>query len=192
MFERYYSSYQDYLTHQAEKTNNPELPKRHQLNWDRTVIAFRKTFEILKPILPHDAVGLCLGARCGEEVAALRSLGYQNTYGIDIVPHPPLVRQGDMNRVECRDHSYDFLFSNAIDHAYDIETFLGEVNRIARPTATVLFHVALNHFGNYESIVVESADELINMMPGWSLADQRRINIRPYHLGLLFRRDSDE
>jgi hypothetical protein len=191
MFRRDYTSYGDYLAHQAAKTSGQALLKEHQLQWDKTVESFRQSFAILKDVVPLDASGICLGARYGEEVAALRDLGYLDMHGIDLIPYPPLVIRGDMHHVECDDGSCDFVFCNALDHAYNLDAFLSEVNRIARPKAAVLFHVALNNIGSYESIIFDSAEEIIALMPGWTIAHQGKCGRKPYDVELLFRREPD-
>ena len=60
---------------------------------------------------------LCLGARTGQEVVALKELGVENSIGIDIVPHEPNVIKGDIHDLDFKDETFDFVYTNIIDHS---------------------------------------------------------------------------
>ncbi|RVW13368.1 hypothetical protein CK203_095759 [Vitis vinifera] len=88
-----YSSYDSYIQHQLNKTLNPKLRKIWTTrDWDRKVLVFSQFFRGLKErkLLFNDSKALCIGARVGQEVEALRRVGVGDSVGIDLVPYPPL------------------------------------------------------------------------------------------------------
>ncbi len=169
VFTRQYEAYEAYLKHQGQKARLRSTIRRGNKRRRRRLREFCLYFAILERFITHDTKGLCLGARYGEEVQALRDIGYANITGIDIVACPPLVTSGDMNHVDCDNNEYGFIFSNALDHAYSLKTFADEVSRIGRPDAIALFHVYLKNMGAYESCYIESEGEVAEAMAGWRL-----------------------
>lgn len=79
-------------------------------DWDRKVEVFAKFFERLKGkgLLFNGVKALCVGARVGQEVAALQRVGVNDSVGIDLVPHPPLVIKGDFHHQPFDEETFDF------------------------------------------------------------------------------------
>ncbi|KAK6160336.1 hypothetical protein DH2020_003717 [Rehmannia glutinosa] len=142
-----YTSYELYINRQLNKTLNPKLRKIWATrDWDRKIRVFAGFFEDLKQknLLSNSSKSLCVGARMGQEVEALRRVGVSDSVGIDLVPSPPLVVKGDFHRQPFDDGSFDFEFSNVFDHALYPEKFVGEIERTLRPGGVCVLHVALS------------------------------------------------
>ena len=77
---------------------------------------------------------LCLGVRLGTEVRALHSLGYF-AIGIDLNPgeENPYVLPGDFHSVVFPDGSVDAVYTNTLDHVFDLDKMIGEIRRLLRP-----------------------------------------------------------
>ncbi|XP_059304063.1 uncharacterized protein LOC132056039 [Lycium ferocissimum] len=142
-----YSSYNAYINLQLNKTLNPKLRKIWTTrDWTRKVQVFSKFFENLKlrGFLNNHSKALCVGARVGQEVEALKRVGVNDSVGIDLVPYPPLVIKGDFHYQPFDDRSFDFEFSNVFDHALYPLKFVGEIERTLKPGGICVLHVSLS------------------------------------------------
>jgi len=71
--------YKKYIEKQSEKTLNPEKRKKWLgEEWQLKIDGFKKEFNKLKSYLTPDKKCLCLGARTGQEVVALKEMGIEN------------------------------------------------------------------------------------------------------------------
>ncbi|XP_008799980.3 uncharacterized protein LOC103714492 [Phoenix dactylifera] len=146
-----YNSYEDYIKHQLNKTLNPRLRRVWATrDWDRKVLVFARFFSDMKSrgLLSNNSRALCIGARLGQEVAALRRVGVDDAVGVDLVPSPPLVVAGDFHAQPFPDSSFDFEFSNVFDHALYPDRFVAEIERTLRPGGVAVLHVALHRRGD--------------------------------------------
>jgi SAM-dependent methyltransferase len=146
---RDYDSYDEYVQHQRQKLDEILRTGR---GFSNTAVAearsrFYRRFRHLIRLVPRDAVILCLGARQGTEVEVLRELGFRNSYGVDLNPGPEneLVRPGDFNRLEEADGSIDLVYSNSVDHAFDLDAFFSEHARVLRAHGFALYDVHQNY-----------------------------------------------
>ena len=131
---RHYFDYDEYISFQSEKTMNPEKRKKWLgEEWDLKVNGFTEEFSKLKDFLKKDSKCLCVGARTGQEVVALNNLGIENAIGIDIIPHEPHVRKGDMHDLEFEDNSFDLVYTNIFDHSIYPEKMISEIERVLVP-----------------------------------------------------------
>lgn len=128
---RSYASYGDYVDHQASKLAG--ITDRLARKEARDFADFLQRFETCAPLHSLRSV-LCLGARLGTEVKALHQLGYF-AVGIDLNPGPDnsFVLSGDFHRIVFADGSIDAIYTNALDHAFDLAKILAEVRRLLRP-----------------------------------------------------------
>ena len=87
---------------------------------------------------------LCLGARLGTEVKAFLDRG-AFAVGIDLEPgeRSQYVLTGDFSRTVFPDDSVDFIFTNSLDHAFDMDTVLSEVARVIKPAGQFVVEIAL-------------------------------------------------
>lgn len=141
---RRYGSYQEYLEHQKQKTLDP-LRREKWLGkeWELKIQGFEQLFQGHWSHISRCKRALCLGARTGQEVQALRNLGVE-AIGIDLVPCEPLVVEGDIHAVPFDNESFDLVFSNVFDHSLYPEKFIEEIERVLKPGGVSLlqFQVA--------------------------------------------------
>lgn len=106
---------------------------------------FSRVFQglINKNLLNTEDKALCIAARVGQEVLALKEVGVQNSVGVDLVPSPPLVVKGDMHRLPFEKNTFDFEFSNAFDHALFPAVFASEIERTLKPGGVAVLHLSL-------------------------------------------------
>jgi SAM-dependent methyltransferase len=128
---RVYGSYEEYVQHQGAKLD--ELMPRLRETEDDDFAEFRRRFESCPQLREARSV-LCLGARLGTEVRALHALGHF-AIGIDLNPGADnrYVLPGDFHAIVFPDGSVDAVYSNALDHAFDLDKVMVEVRRLLRP-----------------------------------------------------------
>jgi len=134
--------YSQYIKLQKEKTCDPQRREKW-LNeeWSLKLNGFRKVFNNNQKYIGSNC--LCIGARTGQEVQALRDDG-KEAIGIDLVPCEPLVIEGDFHNLSYEDDSFDFLFSNVFDHALYPEKFCSEAFRVLKENGFMLWHLQVN------------------------------------------------
>ena len=76
---------------------------------------------------------LCVAVRLGTEVHALRNLGY-NAIGIDITypKKSKYVHYGEFENIPYADSSFDALYSNSIDHVFNLKKTIFEFDRVIK------------------------------------------------------------
>jgi SAM-dependent methyltransferase len=128
---RRYASYDEYLDHQSSKLAG--VADQLVRNQPRDLADFLERFETCAPLREAHTV-LCLGARLGTEVKALRQLGYL-AVGIDLNPGADnvYVMHGDFHDLAFPTGSFDAVYTNALDHAFDLARILAEVRRVLKP-----------------------------------------------------------
>ena len=94
---------------------------------------------------------------------ALRNLEW-NAIGIDLVPHEPLVIEGDIHQLAFKGQQFSLLFSNIIDHSLFPAKMISEMERCARPGGLLILHLQLgkptDRFGVTE---VGDADSVLEL-----------------------------
>lgn len=164
---RQYASYDEYVMHQQQKLDET---LRLAGGFENRVIAayrlkFLRRFRHLVPLLPPAAEILCLGARLGTEVEVLRDLGFRNAWGVDLNPGPenPLVRRGDFHRLDTADESIDLVYTNCIDHSFDLDAFFDEQLRVLKPDGYALYDLPEENAGSDAAFetVVWASDEIV-------------------------------
>lgn len=187
-----YTSYSSYINHQLNKTLNPKLRRIWTTrDWNRKIRVFAAFFSVLKSagLLSNSSSCLCIGARVGQEVAALRQIGVANSVGIDLVPSPPLVIHGDFHHQPFDDETFDFEFSNVFDHALYPEQFVGEIERTLKPGGVALLHVAISRRSDkYSANDLFSVDPLVKLFRGSELVRVRKVDGFGLDTELVFRK----
>jgi SAM-dependent methyltransferase len=166
---RDYASYDEYVSHQMQKFN--EILKMQGGFDNKTILLYRKTFyrrfRHLPSFLKKSAIILCLGARQGTEVEVLRDMGYKNAIGLDLNPGPenPYVKKGDFMALEYADNSVDMVYSNCVDHAFDLSKFFQEHARVLKPGGYAIYDIGIagQGFGAFEAVGWES-DETVFLL----------------------------
>jgi len=135
-----FNKYEDYLALQYEKTADPVRREKWIKNLNRNAEIFKNTFLPYNEIFSYREInfGVCLGARTGEEVLALRHLGIKNCVGVDLVPHTDLVIQADLHNLPYGDGSINFIYTNVFDHILKVDCFFKEMERVL-PIGAKLF-----------------------------------------------------
>jgi SAM-dependent methyltransferase len=168
---RDYSSYDEYRIHQIQKFD--EMLKCGKGWTNREILEYRTTFyrrfRYLPALLPESATILCAGARQGTEVEVLQDLGFHNAFGIDLNPgsENKYVQPGDFMALKYADASIDMIYSNCLDHAYDIEQFFREHSRVLKLHGLALYDIAIQSKiggGAFEAIEWDSEEAVLLMM----------------------------
>jgi SAM-dependent methyltransferase len=172
-YYRDYKDYEEYVSHQKQKFH--EILKIRGGFTNRSIAIYRhrfySRFRYLHPFLPKSAHILCAGARQGTEVEVLHDLGFKNAYGIDLNPGPDnkLVRIGDFMHLENADSSLDMIYSNSLDHAFNLESFFSEHARVIKPNGYVLYDIAsqeneASKAGAFEAVKWKSEEAIFLLM----------------------------
>jgi SAM-dependent methyltransferase len=167
-----YESYDEYVTHQAQKYDEilARLGGFSNLHITQWRMVFFNSLKALMSILPRDAKILCVGARQGTEVEVLRDLGFCNAIGCDLNPGPanPYVIPGDFMKHHYPDGAFDAVYSNAIDHAFDLDDFFKEQARIVRSGGYGVFDFAdfasIGGSSDFEVQSWDNTDEPVGVM----------------------------
>jgi hypothetical protein len=169
--KRDYADYEEYLTHQKLKLEELVKMKGGFTNFDifDYRVKFYTRFRYLPGYLPASAGILCCGARQGTEVDVLRDLGFRQARGIDLNPGPdnPLVETGDMMKLAAPDNSLDLIYTNCVDHSFDLDAMIAEHARALKPDGYLLYDIAFNDdegAGVWESILWEREEDVIRRL----------------------------
>ena len=141
-----YATYDEYIEHQKVKTTDPRRRKLWlNKEWDMKIQIFENVFQNYKDkgILKENMKAICFGARTGQEVVALNNLKLDGI-GIDIVPQEPYVIVGDIHKAPFEDNTFDFVFTNIMDHSIYPEKFISEMERVLKPGGHCLVQLQLN------------------------------------------------
>ena len=165
--QRQYASYGEYVDHQVSKLDRIE----HRLH--ETELAdesrFKKDFESCQELKSVRSV-LCLGARLGTEVKALRNLGYF-AIGLDLNPGQgnPYVLAGDFHQIDFPDNCVDAIYTNSLDHAYDLEKVITEVQRVVKQDGLFIVDMHKGYTegftpGSYEALHWQAQEDFIQLI----------------------------
>jgi SAM-dependent methyltransferase len=179
--QRRYASYDAYLDHQSSKLAG--VADQLVRNQPRDLADFLERFETCAPLREARSV-LCLGARLGTEVKALRQLGYL-AIGIDLNPGADnvYVLHGDFHDVAFPAGSFDAVYTNALDHAFDLARILAEVWRVLKPGGLFLVDLIHGsgegwHPGDFESLWWRDSQSMVDRLAalgGFDLVEAREL-----------------
>ncbi|NIP81405.1 MAG: methyltransferase domain-containing protein [Gemmatimonadetes bacterium] len=164
--KREYPDYETYVEHQ--KTKFSALRSKSVEGHDRR---FHASLSARLAGMPHDFAGasvLCLAARQGSEVRAFIDQG-AFAVGIDLNPgvKNPYVVVGDFHDLQYAADSVDWVYTNSLDHAFDLDRILGEVKRVLRPTGGFIVEANVSSedgaapAGPYEAMVWDDIEPLV-------------------------------
>ncbi|KAK8627471.1 hypothetical protein V6N13_135082 [Hibiscus sabdariffa] len=189
---RGYTSYDAYIQRQLNKTLNPKLREIWMTrDWDRKIHVFSRFFRELKlrNLLSNSSKSLCIGARVGQEVEALRRVGVSDSIGIDLVPSPPLVLKGDFHHQPFDNETFDFEFSNVFDHALYPRKFVAEIERTLKPHGVCVLHVALaKRADKYSANDLYSVKPLLRLFERSELVRVRKVDGFGLDTEIIFRK----
>lgn len=192
--------YGKYIEKQSEKTLDPARRKKWLgEEWQLKIDGFKKEFSKLSDFLTPEKKCLCLGARTGQEIVALKEMGIDDVIGIDIVPHEPLVVEGDIHDLQYEDCSFDFVYTNIIDHSIKPEKMISEIERVLKNDGIFYLQIQVG-LNQDEYTVFEVNDPIYDIIPLFN--QSFCLTVRPVNqdgtpnfagmnLELLFRKDRD-
>lgn len=135
-----YQTYTSYIRHQQSKLTKIQstwLPAYDGLY--RELLRSRLAVNgVIKPGLNV----LCLAARIGTEVKSFLDLGCF-AIGIDLNPgkENKYVVYGDFHHLQFPDASVDLMFTNSLDHAFDLPKLIAEMRRVLKPSGFLILEV---------------------------------------------------
>lgn len=180
--KRSYDSYEAYLEHQKAKLETHEFGKYD----DEFRTALRERLMALELDWPGRTV-LCLAARIGTEVKAFLDLG-AFAIGIDLNPGEEnrYVVHGDFHALQYAPGSVDVVYTNSIDHAFDIDRMAKEILKVLKPDGLLIVEAAQGRDqgvnpGFFESFFWKNIDELARVFANAGFTVSRRTPIaRPW------------
>lgn len=166
----YLGGYENYLTHQKKKFDL--YKKVLDREFEDQVNSFYQLFKNIKLTNSNRIYSLCLGARTGAEVKAFRKLNFFSI-GVDInyPKNSPYVVYGDFHKLDFPDNSFDIIYSNCIDHCFDIKKLLSESKRLCNEDGIILFHIqkgtkdgSRENFGDWEALGWQDTNLIIKQI----------------------------
>jgi SAM-dependent methyltransferase len=173
--KRSYVSYEAYLEHQKAKLETHEFG---QYDTDFR-IALRERLTALDIDWQGKSV-LCLAARIGTEVKAFLDLG-AFAVGIDLNPgeRNRYVVQGDFHDLQYAPGSLDIVYTNSLDHAFDIDRIAKEILKVLKPDGFLIVEAVQGRDqgispGFFESFFWKNIDELVRLFEKAGFTPARR------------------
>ena len=182
-----------YLTHQKLKTTDKDRIKIW-LNdeWKIKYDAFNDIFKRNKFYLENAKMALCLGARTEQEVKALQDLGI-DSIGVDLVPFPPYTEEGDIHNLKYKNHIFDLVFTNIIDHSLYPEKFVSETERVCLVDGIIIIHLQLgDNIDDFTETIIQTPKTIISYFKKFTLLESKPIkNLHDQmHWECIFKRTS--
>jgi len=199
ILRKYYGkkNYQNYLDHQKFKFDfyKKDLSETFEVRVNDFINNFKK-FKIKCNDIKYT---LCLGARTGAEVCAFRKLNFFSI-GIDInyPKNSPYVMYGDFHYLDFPNETFDIVYSNCVDHIYDLKLFINEAKRVCKKDGLIIFDLqkgkkesGRDNFGNYETLGWTSSDLIIKKILQHNLKIESHENTSKYYTQLLLKKISN-
>ena len=162
LITKVYKSYEDYIKHQKSKLE--KLKSIDDSKFEEYLLDRIKH----ENIIPIKSVVICLGARTGGEVRVFKHLKHF-AIGIDLNPgHNNYdVFPADFHNLPFSNFVADVVFTNTLDHAFDIGCMLLEIKRILTYQGIIIIEVPLGLVtkepGLYESMWWLDINVIINL-----------------------------
>lgn len=190
---RVYPDYETYLLHQKTKFDaaSGDFVRRHDARF-YTALSDRLA------TLPIDFTGrsvLCIAARQGTEVRAFIDRG-AFAVGIDLNPGRDnrYVMVGDFHALQYADGVVDFVYTNSLDHAFDLDRVLGEIYRVLAADGVLIAELnggesKPSAAGFYESAAWSGVEDMLQRIErrGFTLERRSAFSV-PWSGELLFLR----
>ncbi|WP_414901212.1 class I SAM-dependent methyltransferase [Rhizobium cremeum] len=160
--QRTYPTYEAYAEHQKSKLAKLDLSK---YNLDFSQALQDRLREVIGGVKFRGSNVLCLGARTGAECDAFIKLGYF-PIGIDLNPGEGnrYVVVGDFHDLQYADKTVDMVYTNALDHAFDLEKIVSEVIRVLKDDGIFIAEIvdpSVRGPGDYEAIWWKTLNDVI-------------------------------
>lgn len=181
---RVYRTYEDYTTHQKSKLDCLDL-SNYDIEYRE---ALRKRLEKLD-FLRHGMTVLCLAARIGTEVKSFLDIGCL-AIGIDLNPgeNNRYVVYGDFHDIQFPSNSVDVIFTNSLDHTFNIEKLIDETKRVLKPNGFLIVEAIRGDSEGirpafYESFSWSKIDDLVSLFENFQFRLIKRFAINFPHNG---------
>jgi SAM-dependent methyltransferase len=121
----------------------------------------------LCPDLGAPARVLDLGPRNWKEVSLLRAAGLGEIEALDLFPHDPRIRRGDLHRMPFASDTFDLVFaSHVLEHAWEPKRALAEVTRVLKSGGRLWVHLPRNFEpGVKDRINYDNAKAMVAFFP---------------------------
>tara|TARA_B100001250_G_C19755492_1_gene769901 strand:- start:515 stop:1141 length:627 start_codon:yes stop_codon:yes gene_type:complete len=175
--ENKHLSYNDYILHQKKKTTDPNrVEKWLNEQWDEKCDGFAEIFFRNKKYFKECTNAICLGSRTGQEVKALLDMGI-DAIGIDLVEFPPYTKIGDIHDLQFKPSTFDFVFTNIMDHALYLDKFCSEIERICKNNGIIMIHITLgDDIDEFSEIIVYNPSSIINKFNNVNILSNKKIH----------------
>lgn len=152
-----YKNYEEYIHNQMEKNLNSDTIEMCKKIRKERIDEFYKIFKNILKVVNDKNYALCIGARYGEEAEAAKKI-FNKVEAIDLVEYPPLVKVGDMHNLEFPNHTFDLIYTNALDHSFNPHKAIEECYRVLKPKGILIVDIKYKDKGRYE--VIRFDDEI--------------------------------
>jgi SAM-dependent methyltransferase len=180
---RHYESYEQYLEHQKSKLGKIKSIEKKS---SALKTGLKQRLPLVAAVQPGSSV-LCLAARSGAECEAFLELGLF-AIGIDLNPgpHNKLVLPGDFHAIQFASRSVDIVYTNSLDHSFDLPRVIAEVVRVLKPGGTFICEIVLGAEdengeppGDFEASWWNRADDVVEIISlnGLSLQSRSRFDL---------------
>jgi SAM-dependent methyltransferase len=179
---RIYASYDEYVRHQRSKLTM--MAEWVEAEYDqRFSAALAKRLREAGVVRRGQSV-LCLGARIGSEVRTFHELGCF-AVGIDLNPGSgsQFVLEGDFHDLQFPAACCDVVFTNSLDHAFDLDRVVAEVARVLKPSGVLVVEADDRPDkgpGPWESLSWRRVDDLVAYLETRSWMVARRTTFDDY------------
>ncbi|XP_042474944.1 uncharacterized protein LOC122057026 [Macadamia integrifolia] len=134
------------------------------------------TFHLFKELMGHQllhsgAKVLCVGDGSASAVSALQSLGFSDALAADRHPFFSLARKRLIYGLNFQDHSFDFVFSRALDRVSVPALLVLEIERVLRPGGIGAMLVRVS--GSNPSSLIKSATPVSSFLKSSRVIDVR-------------------
>ena len=172
-----YDTYDAYIEHQKVKTTDQNrIHKWQNDEWGIKYNGFREIFSRNNKYIKNKNNAICLGSRTGQEVKALQDLGLI-AIGVDLVAFPPYTVEGDIHNLKHDDSSFDFIFTNIMDHSLNPKKFILEMERVCIAQGIIIVHLQLGeNIDQYTENIIHHPKSIISLFSACNLLESKPIN----------------
>lgn len=178
-----YGKYKEVQKHRSGK-------KWGSLTFDE--LLFNETIMAGKEYIGKPGTIVCLGIRSGNEYNPMtKAYPEAEVYGVDI--HPEVTKVGkncfayDFNKLPAEwQNKFDFIYSNSLDHAFNVGDTIKEWTRIAKADATMLLVLSSCGVTNYADVYDFDQQDLAELFPSDKFTILKIIDHKPQPIFSVF------